>query len=1054
MSNIPIKGIPGFDGIDFEFDAPQITDPTKPFPAGEFKNGEFSVTKIKASASASFPPGDPAKGIQFQGKVQGGGALGVYQTPENLLNALKGEGVDEPIANLLDLKIGADQNLLALRWGFGFEASVAGKVAFPAAPGLNLNVAASGKKTGLSVLLHYQKRTDSVTDSIKDTLKSWRIPSQIKTIDDANPKDSLAAGTTVLYETLGKLDLSLGVEYGYDYSWSRDAVKIGNLSADLKLKIEAAIKAQLGFSATSLYCLALSRPTTEPNLRFQVFRLREKGMSFAFNAGISEQFDPGILADKKNFESFIKGVFNLDGSQVFKDIEKILDKDTDLSDFISQFLTDYVEKVSAKFPALAKIEAFLPKFKELVEKWHTLPHEITAQLYGFLQQGADLTKLKDVLAKITQFAQNPDSLVDELTKHIEDVNFYGTPVGKWLSALAGLNLLPGDFKGGISTLLANLHLSDERAKLVDLAGKTQQLLDGDVIEHLLTEFQKTIDSQLNLDDIIKKVPTDWKGWLRDRISKFLGDDTTIEKDLDKIRATINKLRDQTNEFYQKGLEALKAKYAAEINFTFEKTSHSDALIDFTLDFSANHKKDSEEFLAKALDGDFSGLFNKSGTTLDFLKLNKAAFTHEIKRNTHLGVSLPHFTAYRDHVTTSKVSVENNGDKLWVFTLDAEDLLIKKRAISKLSIEAKLNESDTDSPDSAEIRTFSKDTYKTTYKFSYGIDKVDRRYVLMRFDPAVAEYLKTKIPSYQTYLDNAAQALGIDANGKFKNILTSLEISLPGDVITSWRKIPLDLNDTFLKNLSETIQTRLRQWIPAVFIQDGDEFDKKDKIDMLYPLLVYQALPIQQTPLVDDDDVFNVKDVHYFHWDFKKKANRESVFTEARTKLLGEILPEVQKLTTNPAYASSDANLKAMLKSMNDSNFETLCKFEKKIIQITTVTIMKLIDYLKTPLNSPEEKIVALTEFGKVFTETFNEQLGHIKFTPKGALRPAGLILIKDIAKLADPNSTDAGLTAILETSVLKSAAAFKNAKKDFLEKDISPKLDDTLLQQRIVEVRN
>ncbi|HEY0460268.1 MAG TPA: hypothetical protein VGC97_14105 [Pyrinomonadaceae bacterium] len=271
-----------------------------------------------------------------------------------MLNVLKGEGVDAPIANLLDLQINEDENLLALRWGYGFEASVAGKVAFPAAPGLNLNIAASGKKIGLSVLLHSRKRTDSVTDSIKDTLKSWRIPNQIKTIDDANPKDSLAAGTTVLYETLGKLDLSLGVEYGYDYSWARDAVKIGNLSADLKLKIEAGIKARPGFSTTSLYCLVLSRPTTEKNLRFQVFRLSEKGMSFAFNAGISGQFDPGSLADKKNFESFIKGVFNLDGSRIFKDIEKILDNKTDLSDFISQFLVDYVKKSAEKFPEIAK----------------------------------------------------------------------------------------------------------------------------------------------------------------------------------------------------------------------------------------------------------------------------------------------------------------------------------------------------------------------------------------------------------------------------------------------------------------------------------------------------------------------------------------------------------------------------------------------------------------------------------------------------------------------------------------------------------------------------
>ncbi|HEY0460269.1 MAG TPA: hypothetical protein VGC97_14110 [Pyrinomonadaceae bacterium] len=222
--------------------------------------------------------------------------------------------------------------------------------------------------------------------------------------------------------------------------------------------------------------------------------------------------------------------------------------------------------------------------------------------------------------------------------------------------------------------------------------------------------------------------------------------------------------------------------------------------------------------------------------------------------------------------------------------------------------------------------------------------------------------------------------------------------------------------------------------------------------MLYPLLVYQALPIQQTPLVDD--VNDVKNVHYFHWDYKKKTNRENVFPACRTKLLGEILPEVQKITTNSAYASSDNNLKAMMESMNDSNFETLCKFEKKIILITTVTIMKLFNFLDAPVGQPDARVKALSEFGSIFTETFNEQLGHIKFTPKGSLRPTGLILIKDIANLVDQNSSGAGLTAILETSVLKSDAAFNKAKEDFLEKDISPKLDDTLLQQRIVEVRN
>jgi len=50
MSNITINGVPGLDGINFEFTTPLNLIPNQPFPEDAFSNGEISVSSIKASA--------------------------------------------------------------------------------------------------------------------------------------------------------------------------------------------------------------------------------------------------------------------------------------------------------------------------------------------------------------------------------------------------------------------------------------------------------------------------------------------------------------------------------------------------------------------------------------------------------------------------------------------------------------------------------------------------------------------------------------------------------------------------------------------------------------------------------------------------------------------------------------------------------------------------------------------------------------------------------------------------------------------------------------------
>jgi len=1005
------------DGISFDFSSPLNLIPNQPFPEIAFNDGEIPVTSISASANRKFTLGDDARSVEFSAGGSGFAALGVYRKPEKLLNALKREGLSEPMANLMHLKIANDENLMALRWGYGFNASVKGKVALaPLVPGLSLSFGADGQTTGMSVLLHSRKRTESVAESLKNTLQSWRVPRQVKSIENLKPK------TTVLYETMGKLGVSLGVQYGYDFSWAREKIEIGALSGDLKLKIEMAIKAHFGFSATGLYALALSRESDEEKIRVQVFRLKQKNWTFAFDGAISSQFTSVPVPD--NIDDFIKAVFNLNGSQILKDFEKFLDPDANLEDLISAELVGYarelVKKVTGIDPITAAEEA-IKKFKKLVAKWHELPHEITALLYGLLTKAVNLTSLKNFLAKVIEFADDPQKITNEITKYLQG-DFFNTPIGKWLTTVSGQ---------GIMTLLANIET--EREKLVKLAEKTLGLLDGSTVEEMLKELQKWIDEKLHLDKIVNLNPDEW---LKKRLADFLGKQTVLIPELKEIKNAINELRGKAGEFYEKGYKALIEKYTFEIHYAFHRTTTKDALIDFTLDFSGEHLESAKTCLAETLDGNFLRLLTEK---INCLTINKAVFTHEIKRSTHLSVGLPYFKAFVDHINEASTSgkiVEKDGDRLWVFSLEAFDVLKKRRSLSKLSIEAELTES-------AELRKFSNESYKTSYKFQYAKKGAKREYLETRYKLAVDEYLRAAVPSYSDYLDNLDRHLddfGLVGANKFGNVLTSFEVSMPGKIISAWKNMPNNPADIFYQRMSALVQRRLRQWIPVAYIQDEDKYDNTADI---FPLLVYMSLPTFAKPIKD----------RVFYWDYDDEDVQAQVFeTHCRTKLLSDILPVVRQATTNPAYGDSKINnIRASF--LNSDRFEMLCGLEKNIIKSIAKTARALLEFLNTPASQPTTKLKALAEFGKEFTDTFNDDLGHIDYTPKGALRPLGLILVRDIANLLDSNLGDVGFAVMLELSVLKSGENFDKAKDKFFAGE-SPKTEQTVLQQRIVSVQS
>lgn len=1049
MSNITITDISNLIGVDltgvnFEFTtiSPLELNPNAPFPPEAFKNGEISLVSFKAQANKDFSI-KGAKDIKFGFNAGGQAAFGVYRNTEKIIKVLTDAELSEQLRNLLNLKIEAGENLLAILWGYNFGASAEGKIGlFSSANPVKLDFGIKANMVGKSVLLHSVKDDRTVVQSIKETLETWKTPYQVESPDSLKPK------TTVIFETLGNLDLSLGVEYGYNYNWARDAVKLGGLSGEVGLKIEAGIKAQFGFTAVGNYALALTRESSAQTIRAQVFKMKQNGWSFALDGGIGGQYTGNIIPEK--LDDFVKGVFNLNGLQVLKDFEKWTDPNTKIEDLLGAELEKYakelIKKVTGIDPdeSLTKLKDAVGKLKSLIKKWHELPHEINSYLYGLLSSATDEAGLDDDLDKIRRFLQqvvsfknNPAELSSVIEEQLRDIDFFTTPVGKWLSAAS---------QEGIVSLLANIQSKTDI--ITAPAEKTLALLDGDEVQKQLKRLQKEIDEKLNLGVIEKLDPQQWNDWLIQRLKDFLGV-KQISDELEKIKTAINKTRKKAEEFYAKGYEALKKKYSFDFEYAFQKTTGKSALIDATLDFSGNKQADAKKYLAQILRGDFKEVLTE---TNDCLKLNQAVLTHEIKRNTHLGISVPYFTTTLDHITNSVAKgkfVEAADGRLWAYTVNAEDIVAKKKSVSRLAINVELFEK-------SGIRQFGEGDNRIDYSFQFGGREIRRKYIEQRYKFSADRYLKSAFPAgstdfsaYMAETDKLLDKNGYPKPDEFGTVLMNLKVSMPGKIMSAWEQFP-DTDD-FYKKVSETIQTKLREWIPLNYIQGSEQY--KNTRDM-FPLLAYASLSLKTEKKLKDGA---------FYWEYRNAAKKKAEFTtlEFQTKMRKR-LADARELTDDSRY--KDSNLSTILNFvLTDQNngqksFHDLCDIEEDIIKGVVETAKAYHSFKKE--SNPEKKVAALAEFGKAFTDTFNaefslHEITQTPYTPKDSLRPLGMTLFLEMVKLVTPEFDDTKFAAMLEMFVLEpdlSDKDFKKLREQFLKGEFDETGKKFVLRQRIVNV--
>src|SRR5687768_1284406 len=94
-------------------------------PDDAFTDDAIPLGAIKVAASRDFK----LDNVQFSAGGSAFAGFGVYRSTSKLFAALKAEGLDEPMVGRLDFPNLDKKNLFALRWGYGAQGSVGGKVA-------------------------------------------------------------------------------------------------------------------------------------------------------------------------------------------------------------------------------------------------------------------------------------------------------------------------------------------------------------------------------------------------------------------------------------------------------------------------------------------------------------------------------------------------------------------------------------------------------------------------------------------------------------------------------------------------------------------------------------------------------------------------------------------------------------------------------------------------------------------------------------------------------------------------------------------------------------
>jgi hypothetical protein len=985
--------------------------------------------------------------VSFRAQAAASSGLGVYFSPANLLT-------DFQVEKELGFSLPDDpaSYYMLFHWGFDVGASASGAVAM-GAPSVTFS-ADAGAGRNYAVIRQFLKKTGAAgvgaRTAIEGTVDSWALPSLILDEGDLPP-------TTWIYsEVDGKFKGNVGVSYGYDFNWVREA-RFAGLKGDIGLKIQLGLSASLGFEISGRFAVVVSRESSQPVVRVRVFRQPSKGFNFALNAGATVQPSTGTFLPE-SLDDFIKAMLGTYAPQLLKDLHALEDwasGKVPLSGALANLSTDYMLKLVGNVYQKATGRPFNPdqdfdRAKSFVmnflNTWGGLDSKLASLLWKLVPKPGDqpaadifteIGKITDAIANGTQ-----DSFRNLLNTTAAGGGFFSSPLGQWLETLAWGNVLEP------ATNAASFQ------KLKDIAKDVSPFLTAGDQNAVLGALHGLIEERFKLsaitDAVQQKLDQINEEWLRAKIADFLEQKVFGFEELKKIDQLIQTIRQKAQDFYSKGLKALNTSYSFSLAATYQTLETTTALLDAEFDFgdATASRPQLQQVLKTAIGGDFSMLLLQR---IPGVRLNRAALSHSIERHTHLELKMPFYFSTIDHINKSLAepnAMDVNGQRVVIYQLDSSDerskITNRGGNDSHLVMGAKI-------PAVAgnETRVFGEPAFTYSYSYRQASRDMRRDQLQYQLKPYVDQYVGKAFASgaFDLWLSEMDRALHLTPTDRFGYALLSIDVSLPSAIAAAWLNASAEEKTPSYMDMSIALQGGLKSLVPLYYFTDASKYND---IDTAYVLLGYQAMPATTSVRLDGNQLF-LNTCQSVYWDWMDPNLRQAVLrcslTEAK---LRAILPAIfQRLqNANPAksafYAPGDGTVKKIRDavSQNDGMLKNLLFTEAEIVHGALKAGQNLAKFREKKGADVKAATRALAAFGSTITETFNARVSSIY--GGDAVRPLGTQLFVAAAQALSGDVQQA--SALFRFLALKPDANFQPG--DFLQGQMPQ--DGILIQQSIV----
>lgn len=943
----------------------------------------------------------PKGSVGFKAGATANIGLGMYVHPDKLLQSVS---LDQHVGAHFALPVpDASQFYLLFDWGYDVNASGTGSVAMGAA---SVKFSADAELVqNYALIRRFEKKTDKggtgALEAITETLDSFMLPTHVQSEND------ISALTWIYSLTEGDLKGSIGVTYGYDFNWVREA-RFAGLKGDVGLKIQVGLSANMGFTLGGRWSIIVSRDDAKQVVRVRVFKRPTKGFNAALNVGATVQPHEDVLP--QSMDDLIASILGVYAPQLLKDLSALegwATGNTPLSGVLANVSSDYMlQLIGTVYKQVTGSKTFNPdqefvKARDMVlnflETWDGLDAKVASLVWSYLpgkdRRGttdpAAAKIFKDVTDVVTAVSKADRAQFDVLLNQLGISKFFGSEAGQLVQALAG------------DTIFAALTSNDVFANLQKAAAQALPFLQATQSEqNILQALHDWIDSRVKISqiaDAIEKNTADVSdGWLHAKIADFLEQRVFGLEELKKLDKLLTTLHGQANDYYAKAIKALNAKYSVSLAATYESTSTITALLDAEFDFGnpAASRQELQRLMGEAVHGDITGLLMKDtpGVTL-----HSGSLSHGIERHSHIELRLPFYASTVDHINSSLAaasSVEAEGQRMLVYQLDSRDEVtrITNRGgnDSHLVLGAKIT------PEQGNAtRVFGTPIFNYSYSYRQASRNVGREQLQYQMKPYVDEYLREQFSAmpFDSWLTEMDRAVSHAPANNFAYALASLDVRVRSSVVEAWLRAPgKDRAPEYLE-MSVALQAALRTVIPFYYFADAQNYST---LGSAYPLIAYSAMPVSTSASLDGNQL-RLNTGRSVYWDWMDQDLRRAMLSAGRSKLramLPAVFQRLQSARIREAefYEPGDGTAERIISAVvrDDHLLKSLLFTEAEIIDGAIQAGLKLEKFVSGSGADVQQATRALAAFGSTITETFNKKITSVY--GGDALRPLGTML--------------------------------------------------------------